>query len=1163
MTDLLAFVARHGRLFCAGLLLVGGLQAAGAQDHPVEIVPSLSKGTIRPITLTADGRYTALTTDNGAEVWDLDAGRLLRRFTGTRELAQHSNISPDGRYVVALSNPDLFVWDTASGKRLLSLTPPSGMDFQQAAFDPQSGTIFVLASEAVRRSIVTAYEVPSGRHVWTLTEGRANEDITVSADGRLIALAGWQGTATILSTDGKRLRTVKATNGISVWAVALSPDGQHLVTGAYEEPETKIWNIATGKLLRRLTTASGCSELAWSPDGRLITCNAAGSKLTWDWQSGAVVAQTKPMDVEDADLLTDDRILIEAFAYLPNGTLLTWARFGQKGASALRVLDPLSFRQIREIGTDGDFGNFRTVRGADEQVFLLGHQPSIVNVATGTSETLSQKWSDKAIKALTGTWFVDWSPDLGVFAALNRREGSVTVVRPASDAIETLHHGPGTAQSVRVSPGGDKLVIGFEDAVEIVDLARDNAIRRLTTKDVYWYEAVFSDSGRFVANSTYSKSAIINMETNKVQIVSRDSAPTPIGLTNGDEDVVAINTSGETLSVLSSRTLKQKRLFRVPDTIYSAYTLHPDGRHVALASHDSQMRLWNIENGALVQTYDVGAISQRLAFAAQGRRLLASGAEGIKIFDTDSGTLLASTMIGPDGEWVTITPEGFFDASPGGGKYLSIVRGMEILSIDQLYQVLYRPDLVREKLAGDPQKLVATAAAKLDLNSAMASGAPPRVAITSPATGASAPTDEVEIEVTLADQGGGIGRVEWRVNGVTLGLQSRGLERIDTPAAGAAPRRIETMKRTLGLEPGENRIEVVAYNGRGIVASEPAQITVAWDGAQTAAPPRLFVLAAGVNDYYDSRLRLAYAVPDAVALGEGFRKAGQGLYSSIEVRTVLDSEVTADGLDKVFAEFAGKVEPRDVFVFFLAGHGKTRDGRYYFLPRDFRWQDETSIETAGIGQDRFQAWFAGIKARKSLLLYDTCESGSLTGSAARGVDIDARLGALNRMARATGRTFITATTDNAPALEGYRGHGVFTYALLEALGSGDLNGNGLIEVSELAEHVDRRVPDLSFEAFKLRQIPQYSGRGNNFALIGKAEILVAGATPAAALTGAPTHVVIAPAPVRPLEGAAATPAGLAVGTQVILVETRDGWALVAREGRQLGYIEAAALARLQ
>ena len=56
--------------------------------------------------------------------------------------------------------------------------------------------------------------------------------------------------------------------------------------------------------------------------------------------------------------------------------------------------------------------------------------------------------------------------------------------------------------------------------------------------------------------------------------------------------------------------------------------------------------------------------------------------------------------------------------------------------------------------------------------------------------------------------------------------------------------------------------------------------------------------------------------------------------------------MTLGNLDKVFADLGTKVRPRDVFVFFLAGHGKTKSGRYYFLPRDFRYEDDSSIEKA-------------------------------------------------------------------------------------------------------------------------------------------------------------------------------------------------------------------------
>ena len=41
------------------------------------------------------------------------------------------------------------------------------------------------------------------------------------------------------------------------------------------------------------------------------------------------------------------------------------------------------------------------------------------------------------------------------------------------------------------------------------------------------------------------------------------------------------------------------------------------------------------------------------------------------------------------------------------------------------------------------------------------------------------------------------------------------------------------------------------------------------------------------------------------------------------------------------------------------------------------------------------------------------------------------------------------------------GHGVLTAALIEALHKGDANGNGRIEISELAAYVAKRVPELA------------------------------------------------------------------------------------------------------
>jgi hypothetical protein len=280
------------------------------------------------------------------------------------------------------------------------------------------------------------------------------------------------------------------------------------------------------------------------------------------------------------------------------------------------------------------------------------------------------------------------------------------------------------------------------------------------------------------------------------------------------------------------------------------------------------------------------------------------------------------------------------------------------------------------------------------------------------------------------------------------------------------------------------------------------------------------------------------------------------------VTTVLDADVTAAHLDEVFAEEAKKVHPRDVFVFFMAGHGKTQDGKYYFLPQDFRYQDESSIAKGGIDQDRLQAWFAEIAARKSVLLYDTCDSGSLTaaGAGQRGLE---QVAAVARMTRAMGRTVLSASTDDAPALEGYRGHGVFTYAVLDALGTADANKDGLIEVTELAGAIDKNVPDISYAAFKLRQVPQMSLVGSDFPLTNQVAVLSAAEAGGAPIPSESTHVVISMTDVHATADAGSpTIVALTPGTQVRLIETVNGWTMVARDGRKIGYLKSSALAAM-
>jgi hypothetical protein len=107
------------------------------------------------------------------------------------------------------------------------------------------------------------------------------------------------------------------------------------------------------------------------------------------------------------------------------------------------------------------------------------------------------------------------------------------------------------------------------------------------------------------------------------------------------------------------------------------------------------------------------------------------------------------------------------------------------------------------------------------------------------------------------------------------------------------------------------------------------------------------------------------------------------------------------------------------------------------------------------------------------------------------------------------------------------------------------------------------VPEVSFAAFKQRQIPQMKIVGSNFPIAGRVD-LQSDIEPRPAFAAKPTHVVIAPTEARPSPSfSASVTLHLSAGTQVVLMQASGGWVLIARDGKRLGYVEEKMLARLQ
>ena len=339
---------------------------------------------------------------------------------------------------------------------------------------------------------------------------------------------------------------------------------------------------------------------------------------------------------------------------------------------------------------------------------------------------------------------------------------------------------------------------------------------------------------------------------------------------------------------------------------------------------------------------------------------------------------------------------------------------------------------------------------------------------------------------------------------------------LPSPTA-AAPE--HTISQDIALDPGENAIEVVAYDRHNLIASVSARTTLRLATAQATTKPKLHILAIGIDAYIDRGWTppgatepslfspLSLAVKDARSFAAAMEQAAGGLYAgNPSVTLALDGDATRDALEATITRLAAEIGPRDTFVLFAAAHGDSRGGRFYLIPQDYDGgPDPAALAQRAIGQDRLQDWLANrIKARRAIVLLDTCESGALIAGYKRSRLEDAGAeAAIGRLHEATGRPVLTAAATGEFAHEGIVGatganHGIFTWALLDALRNGDRDANGTIELSEIVAHVQEQVPRLAAQlksggrASSVvagpvfgKQSARFGSRGEDFALVNR------------------------------------------------------------------------------
>ena len=506
--------------------------------------------------------------------------------------------------------------------------------------------------------------------------------------------------------------------------------------------------------------------------------------------------------------------------------------------------------------------------------------------------------------------------------------------------------------------------------------------------------------------------------------------------------------------------------------------------YIVSGGANGHLKIYNLKGQEIANL--VGHTGEVWSIAIDGDRLVSgSDDQTIKIWDlrgVRDGRRETSIypqlniFVSKDNEWIVWTPEGFFNSSKNGAKFIGyhINQGSnkeaKFVAVDKLYNTFYRPDLIAKALRGED---ISSYARGVNINKILSSGLAPEVKLIVDKKESKA--RDIELYMKVCDVGGGYDNLTLLINNTPVKVITS--DRAIKLRRKKVSRNCFAFNQTISLVNGINEIGFKATDKTGRIKSNLDKVVVKYN-SKTSTKPNLYLLTISINGYKDENLRLKFPNSDALALSDKIKNVAKSKFNNIYSYSLKDDEVVKDKLIKEFEKIGKRVKPDDVFVLFMAGHGvmNDRDSNYYFIPYNFYQNDD--ITTKAISQKDLMLAMSQIPATKSIILLDTCQSGSFTKELENST--------MSRLTTQVGRAIISASSKNQVALEGYKNHGVFTYFLLNSLDDNKVYGyDNRLSISEIANYLKYILPKETMKKWGYIQEPKAFLQGSDFVISEK------------------------------------------------------------------------------
>lgn len=841
--------------------------------------------------------------------------------------------------------------------------------------------------------------------------------IALSADGQRLYAAGytgydWRQASHVYQIDadtGRIVRLLGQYAGEVVTALDLSPDGRRLAVGLGRGGLSVIDAVDGTPLFSDPQYAGSVSFLHFATDGRLASTSADGCLRVYGVDGRALHRNAYPPIAADKPQCGVGAGGLGGVRFSPNGR---WLALGQADRPEAYVLDAQSLALRRVVRIDdaqqrslcciawSTDGSTLYVNGAVES-----DRPTplyrIRDVANGKPERWEvgrQQFSNMLPMPDGSVVFATTAPSIARVDAEGRplrANGEPMLVVPHN---VDFHRTRNALPSFVVSPDGG--VVAFEAAP-----GRWLRAAPLAPPGGSLAASASAPPGLIAAR----RSGAVSVQTATGLFAHRQ--PTRVngqGVALGPQEDVRSWAVHATRPIAAFGTQWRVHLVDAagkpmpgwenpPSLPAPAYhcVLSDDGRWVVVAVGDGTVRWYGV----------------------------ATGREALGLFVHDNAV-----------DWVAWRPDGYYASSPAGDQYIGwlVSRGMReaptLMRAVQFERQLYRPDLLRFALAD-----TVAGSATRSLSGVLAELAAPKVSIDS--IRPSKVAGMLDIRFTVEGTGRPIAEIGLYIDGIPV---LRAQERAVNGSGGGRVTRTATVPA--GTGPLKVRVEAETARSIGVDESVPAKVLAASAGERLGT---LWVVAIGVAKFgraSEILPELPNTLNDARELANALAAQRGKAFSDVRVTRLGDLPGKAATKANILAALKGleEMQAGDTAVVFLASHGAADASEYYLMTADAEPDDVNKVlqaQTANrqLNERAQPSLLTGTELTAALrrlpgrriLLIDTCRSG-----AAGSMD---PFSLVKRSASAQ-LAVVSAATG---AQESYelldKPHGVFTFALLEAL----------------------------------------------------------------------------------------------------------------------------------